>query len=396
MLMVEGLLQVAALVSPPIALLLSPGIPRSLPDDRLGRRPNPALPGHDAEGWRNPVALSEADVVALGDSQTYGDEVARENAWPLVVGKMLGVPAYNMGLSGYGPVAHYLLAPEAIDRQPKFLLVGIYSGNDFVDAYAETGLSGRAPELLADALMSPEALRGIEASREPLSAPWCRARAARRGTWKTLRDRYLGPLERNSKLWGLVRGIEGIVMKKSPGPRGDSLRTDFDKYARKVEDLPSDDFFPLRGPDSATVLTPAGRAAAVNIEDPRIRHGVRVTLQALAGIRDACDTQCQVLAVLIPTKELVFEEQVEASGVTPPEIYPKLLALEKALWKEVTRGLDARSIPYVDVLPDLKTSANAGRNPYLSDWDGHPNVEGNAVIARSITRHPIFRVIPAP
>ncbi len=393
LLVIEVLLQAAAFVSPPLALLLSPGIPRSLPDDRIGHRPNPALPGHDADGWRNPEVLSRADIVALGDSQTYGDEVARENAWPLVLGRLLRVDAYNMGLSGFGPVTHYLLAPEAIARQPGFIVVGIYSGNDFVDAY---GHSGRAPELLVGAPFTPEELAQVEASREPLNAPWARARAARRGAWKTLRDQYLGPLESHSKLWGLVRGIEVILKDRQAGPRGDSVRTDFDKYASKIGDLPVEDYFAVRGPASASVLTPSGRAAAVNIEDPRIQQGVFITLQAVAGIRDRCGDSCGVLTVLIPTKELVFESQVKASGVTPPAPYRELLAHEKELWTQMHEGLEERGIAYIDLREVLAASANAGRNPYLSDWDGHPNVVGNEVIARSVAQHPKIRGLARP
>jgi hypothetical protein len=46
--------------------------PMTIPDARLGHRLNPAYPGHDVRGWRNQVPLDAADIVALGDSQTYG------------------------------------------------------------------------------------------------------------------------------------------------------------------------------------------------------------------------------------------------------------------------------------------------------------------------------------
>ncbi len=78
--LIEGLLQLAALANSRIALLLSPGIPKAIPDERLRIRPNPALPDHDASGYRNPVVLERADIVVMGDSQTYGSEVSRKNA----------------------------------------------------------------------------------------------------------------------------------------------------------------------------------------------------------------------------------------------------------------------------------------------------------------------------
>jgi hypothetical protein len=49
---IELLLFAAERASGRVAALLH-GTSRALPDARLGLRPNPALPDHDAAGWRN-------------------------------------------------------------------------------------------------------------------------------------------------------------------------------------------------------------------------------------------------------------------------------------------------------------------------------------------------------
>src|SRR4030095_14915524 len=77
----EGTLDLLAVLSPTVDRVLeSPwtvNSPReSLPDERLGSRPNPSYPGHDSKGFRNPRVPAKADVVALGDSNTYGANVA--------------------------------------------------------------------------------------------------------------------------------------------------------------------------------------------------------------------------------------------------------------------------------------------------------------------------------
>ena len=71
------------LISPEVArLLASPKEDEasSIDDPDLVNRPNPKFPGHDRRGFRNPVALAKADIVALGDSQTYGTNVAAASA----------------------------------------------------------------------------------------------------------------------------------------------------------------------------------------------------------------------------------------------------------------------------------------------------------------------------
>ena len=100
-----------------------------------------------------------------------------------------------------------------------------------------------------------------------------------------------------------------------------------------------------------------------------------------------------MLAVLIPTKDLVFEAEVAASGVDPPASYRALLRDEKELWCFLRGSLEAEGIAYVDVLESLQGSVAAGRNPYLSDWDGHPNVAGNQVIAERVAQHGVLRAL---
>lgn len=74
-------------------------------DARLGYRNNPLTPGLDARHWRNAAALEHADIVALGDSQTYGFNVSTKEAWPQRLGKMLNASVYQMAVAGYGPAS---------------------------------------------------------------------------------------------------------------------------------------------------------------------------------------------------------------------------------------------------------------------------------------------------
>ncbi|HEY2847576.1 MAG TPA: hypothetical protein VGI80_07140, partial [Pyrinomonadaceae bacterium] len=44
-------------------------------DPELGFRMTPGSPGHDANGFRNDTVPERVDVVAIGDSQTWGVNV---------------------------------------------------------------------------------------------------------------------------------------------------------------------------------------------------------------------------------------------------------------------------------------------------------------------------------
>ena len=59
-------------------------------DAVLGMRMPPNAPGHDARGFRNAAAPERADLVAIGDSHTWGSNALIDEAWPQVLGPSLG------------------------------------------------------------------------------------------------------------------------------------------------------------------------------------------------------------------------------------------------------------------------------------------------------------------
>src|SRR5262245_47084774 len=107
-LVLEASLDLLALASSRVhGVLASPWVSYSIPDPRIGNRPNPEFPGHDANGFRNARVPGKADVVAIGDSQTYGTGVTAEQAWPAQTAAMTQKIVYNMSFGGYSP-AHAL------------------------------------------------------------------------------------------------------------------------------------------------------------------------------------------------------------------------------------------------------------------------------------------------
>lgn len=105
------------------------------PDALLGHRVAPEAYGHDANGFRNDAVPAHVDIVALGDSQTWGVNAKRSAAWPQSLEKKSGRTVYNMGLGGYGPVQYLALTDKATQLSPKIIVIGLHLGNDLYDAY---------------------------------------------------------------------------------------------------------------------------------------------------------------------------------------------------------------------------------------------------------------------
>ncbi|MFP6640656.1 MAG: hypothetical protein VCC04_10470, partial [Myxococcota bacterium] len=63
------------------------------------------LPGsgaHDEWGFRNLGVPSKVDVVAIGDSNTWGINATREKNWPGWYSQMSGKSVYNLGIPAFG------------------------------------------------------------------------------------------------------------------------------------------------------------------------------------------------------------------------------------------------------------------------------------------------------
>ena len=125
-------------------------------DPQLGTRVVPYATGHDANGFRNASVPPKVDVVALGDSQTWGINVHTDDAWPQQLEKLSGHSVYNMGVGGYGPIQYWILTDKALGLSPKVIVAGLYFGNDLYDAYSMTytlnnhaGLRRSADQLLS-------------------------------------------------------------------------------------------------------------------------------------------------------------------------------------------------------------------------------------------------------
>jgi lysophospholipase L1-like esterase len=92
-----------------------------------------SLGPHDVLGFRNRAVPNIADVVVIGDSQTYGTNVPIEWTWPSRLAEALGSrrpTVYNMSCAGWDGVQYVDMAEKALRFRPRVLVLAFYTGND--------------------------------------------------------------------------------------------------------------------------------------------------------------------------------------------------------------------------------------------------------------------------
>jgi hypothetical protein len=96
----------------------------------------------NATGFRESSALGDAQIMALGDSFTFGWGVGESESWPELLERELEMTVYNLGVHDASPkqeleLLRYLLEQHGDKIRMKTLLWMIYEGNDLEDDYSE-------------------------------------------------------------------------------------------------------------------------------------------------------------------------------------------------------------------------------------------------------------------
>ncbi len=76
------------------------------------------------------------DVLAIGDSFTFCTTVEPGQTWSDGLGEITGLATYNLGQPGRGPYEYVqLLKRFGLAKRPRIVVMNVYEGNDFRDAY---------------------------------------------------------------------------------------------------------------------------------------------------------------------------------------------------------------------------------------------------------------------
>ncbi len=391
LLLVEGTLQLACVVSPQVRWQLNPLRSGFIEDGERGRRGDPDNPRHDAWGYSNEAVPERADVVVIGDSQTYGTSVERGQAWPELAGAAASKTVYNMGLPGAGPVQYALALDQALSLEPTRLVIAAYLGNDLVDAYRYTYAEPVAHPLVDPA--AAERIAAAEAGGRLLDRATELFMGANGRRTPGVYDWFVAQVVTRVRTLGLAAAVIrqiGAALKAPPLAGDAAWQRQKDKAATR-----SGFVSVFEGPTRRTVFTAPYRAIAVDLDDPRIAEGLELLARVIEQAQTRCAAQatsarrgCEVAVVDIPTKELVFAPLVTAPGDHVGLVAQ--LAAEQTARAALRQRVEALGIPYWDALPSLRAALLAdGPSPYDETPNGHPNVPGNAALG--VAMAPLLR-----
>jgi len=329
-------------------------------DDILGMVPSAATKaGYDAWGFRNRQVPEQADIVAIGDSHTYGNTARMEDSWPIVLGHLTGRTTYNMGMGGYGPNQYfYLFNTKALSLKPKLVVIGFYMGDDFENAYQITyGLDYWA---YLRATPGEKARYNIWQSQD--SPVWHK----RMRVW----------LSRHSVIYQLL--FHASSLGRFQGEAQIKIDPGVDSTVTALI-IPEKHILEAFRPE--VVLR------AIDQQDPNIREGMRITFKLFQDMKRICDqNQIQFVVVIIPTKETVFSQYWERQPqMHLIEVLRKLTANEMLARQSMFEFFKQSNISYVDALPALQASAEHQLYARTAQ-DMHPGRNGYRVIAETISQ----------
>ena len=295
----------------------------------------------DRMGFRNPIEWPEpVDIVAVGDSLTFGLGVEDADAWPAIVARMSGTAVVNLGLVGASP-EQYLRVFETYGAQarPKLVIVGLYAQNDFWDAgMFEEWLHIQVPDNYMVWRNFGRPARATLDLRDPMGSAEGVIRAR------------VYPLLRSSRLYNLSRAVlAGQRVGTGPAPPAYTASD-----GRRIELDPGNFAMMTRGatpdrPEFALVLNPL------------------IKLHRMAAAQNA-----HLLVVVQPSKEEVY---MPLLGTPVSDPASALLA-----------AFDREGIEYLDLGPVFREHANAGEALFF-EVDTHPNRDGYALTGQSVAAY---------
>ena len=110
-------------------------------------------------GFRDIGAIEPTYAVALGDSFTWGTNVAAAETWVERLQAQVAAPVLNLGVRGYGPSQYQIVTEEhGLPHRPKLVIWGFFTGNDIANSsdYADWVVGGkRDPDYVGRVAVTP-------------------------------------------------------------------------------------------------------------------------------------------------------------------------------------------------------------------------------------------------
>ena len=374
LLIIEGGLRLISVLGPSQLTEDLKGLTEYLvPDDQLQVRIKPNAPGHDEWGFRNEVVPEGVDIVAIGDSQTWGINVQRQDAWPQKLEELSGLSVYNMALGYYGTVEYWILTEDALTLSPDIVIIGLYPGNDIWGTYSSVYKHEAHSQLRdsnAEALFGPDTIDDKsseiqEATTEHLS--WVENSFITSFASFIRNHSYVAQL-----VWRTWENIADLRFKASQA---------------WAEANPENGVVYVNG-DVRMVLQPTYRLLATDLDNPRIAEGLRITCELLGDAKREVEAAgARLVILLIPTQELAAQDVIKQAEGQLNAGYTKLVNMETSARNTIIEYCEENEIDWIDSLPSLREAINRNDMVYPSATNGHPLGAGYAIIAKAVNEY---------
>jgi hypothetical protein len=334
-----------------------------VPDPILGAVPSTGslAGGFDRWGFRNHKVPKSADIVAIGDSHTYGNGVTTEDSWPYALSRVSGRDVYNMGLGGYGPNQYFeLLKSRALGLKPRVIICGLYMGDDFANAFQITyGLDHWAY------------LREHPASE------------VNPNIWETPQN---SSVTKSVRVWLSRRSVVYQLLFHASllGRLQGNVQI---SNASQLAELSTSLLVPERHISEAFVSKSVLRE--LDQDSDSVREGMRITFKLLEEMNEISrKSHIEFIVAVIPTKESVFAEYFQHnSNVSLADTADRVIKNEDVARQKTLKFLDQFGIAHVDILPAMRQAVDQEELYTRSASDMHPNKNGYRVIAEAVAQY---------
>jgi hypothetical protein len=312
---------------------------------------NPNLSDVDSHGFRNPKTShpkkTHFDIVAIGDSHTYGFNVESKDTWPFVLARRLHKTVYNLGIGSYGVYQYARLFELALELNPEIIIVGLYPANDLV---------AKCELLRLD--YWKQRLRSVPGLQLPDSAK-CRTEAEEGGN-----RRGLAVASTNLPLW-IKRNLATVNVLYY-------FTTSFWKrYAHKYDTNLYE--FKYRG--FSTLLSRkeiARHQKFTDLSNPSVKMHYDNSLVLFERMQhESQNRRIKFGVLIIPSHGRVIRHFAQESGASVSEIVPAVLN-EESLAREYLSAFGKRQIPAVDAIGYisslLRMASATGEPVYPPQW----------------------------
>ena len=349
-----------------------------VPDEILRFRLPSNVFGHDSSGFRNKTVPSHSDIVAIGDSWTWGVNAGRNQTWPQQLSRLSGKTVYSMALGGYGPAQYWALSKRALKMTPRTIVIGLYTGNDMVDAtnivYRLDAYAGfRNPEF--------SLIKGIDTVEKEVSAM---QRQSKEWISRYMAQQARKELSGWTSLLLNYTATARLLFWAGYWPSGSLETLAFSATKAWAEHSPEHAIV-VEGGSLKTVLRPMLRLAAVDGRYPNAREGLEVTKRIFLRLKVLVEGGgAELVVLLLPSKELAYMDIVRQWAKPANDTYEQAVAFEGMIRSQLLSFLGKEAIAVVDLLPGFRAALARDEAIFPQDGDTHPSPSGYKLIAERL------------